>query len=196
MSVRDLSPPEGYDPAIQFSVAHFVAQLTDQLGRLKEVSGGLSVAQLEWQPRPGVNTIGMLLAHIAVAECWWLGVLPHGISPEPVVEKRFVDALGIGMDDDGLPLAADGVHPNTLRGKTLGDYHNLLDHARAAAHLTVRAWTDRELSLEHETFREPVTRRWILYYVMQHTAAHLGQILLLKHLAASAGILLIQDTRA
>ena len=196
MSVRDLSPPEGYDPASQFSVAHFAAQLTDQLGRLKEVSGGLSVAQLEWQPRPGVNTIGMRLAHIAVAECWWLGVLPHGISPEPEVEKRFVDALGIGMDDDGLPLAADGVHPNTLRGKTLGDYHDLLDRARAAAHLTVRAWTDGELSLEHETLRQPVTRRWILYYVMQHTAAHLGQILLLKHLAATAGILLAQDTRA
>jgi len=37
MSVRDLVPHEGYDPASQLSVAHFAAQLTDQLGRLKEV---------------------------------------------------------------------------------------------------------------------------------------------------------------
>ena len=180
MSVRDLSPPEGFDPASQLSVAHFVAQLTDQLGRLKELTRGLSVARLEWQPRPGVNTIGMLLAHVAVAECWWLGVLPHGISPEPEVEKRFVDALGIRMDDDGLPLAADGVHPNTLRGKTIGDYHELLDRARAATQATVRDWTDEELTAEHQTFGQPVTRRWILYYVFQHTAAHLGQILLLN----------------
>ena len=49
-------------------VALFVAQMDDQSHRLREDLTGIDPPELAWQPAPGTNTIGMLLAHIAIAE--------------------------------------------------------------------------------------------------------------------------------
>jgi hypothetical protein len=60
MSKREVKIPKGYDAKTQKKVGLFAAQLDDQLKRLKNNVRGLTVKQLEWQQKPGLNTIGML----------------------------------------------------------------------------------------------------------------------------------------
>ena len=66
--IQSLSVPTGYHSQ---EVALFVGMLDDQLRLLTEDTRGLTVEQLAWQPAPGMNTIGMLLAHIAIVEVFW-----------------------------------------------------------------------------------------------------------------------------
>jgi hypothetical protein len=93
------------------------------------------------------------------------------------------------MDDDGLPLAADGVHPGTLGGKVLGDYLRMLDAARSASHQELRHWRDADLATTYRRRDRLISREWTLYHVLEHFCGHHGQILLLKHLMRDAGLL-------
>ena len=52
-------------------VGLFVAQMDDQSRRMTADTRGLTAEQLAWQSALGMNTIGMLLAHIAVVEVFW-----------------------------------------------------------------------------------------------------------------------------
>ena len=49
-----------------------MAQMDDQSRRLTEHTRGATADELAWQPAPGLQTIGMLLAHIAVVEVYWM----------------------------------------------------------------------------------------------------------------------------
>jgi len=60
--------PSGYDQKTQAIVGLFAAQFDDMLRRLKKVVEELEVRHLEWQPAPGMNTVGMLLAHLRSEE--------------------------------------------------------------------------------------------------------------------------------
>mgnify|MGYP003349828507 FL=1 len=75
---RILTPPSGYDLLANPRVASFAAQLDDQLIRLLKSLEHVTVAQLEWQPKVGCNTIGMLLAHLAVVDVWWISIAQIG----------------------------------------------------------------------------------------------------------------------
>jgi len=175
-------------------VALFIAQMDDQNRRLSADTRGLAADALAWQPAPGMNTIGMLLAHIAIVEAFWTRL---------VLEDRTMpidphDVLGIGIDGDGMPIKPDGRPSAALAGRDLAFFDDLLARARAhikqvAAGLEDRD-LEREITREHPNpdTREPrsggvVTVRWMLYHVLEHEASHYGQILLLRHmLSASA----------
>lgn len=189
MTERKLTFPEGYDPVAQRQIGSFAAQLDDQLTLLQKAVAGLETRHLEWQPHPGVNTIGMLLAHLAVVETFWFNVAPLEMPLEPQGDDLILATIGIRMDDDGLPLAADGRHPATLAGKDLADYLQMLEKARRAIHATLRRWYDSELSVMYQRGDRQISREWTLYHVLEHFAAHFGQILLVKHLMRDAGVL-------
>ena len=189
MKERKLPASDVYDISSQRIVALFAAQLDDQLRQLKEAVAELSTTHLEWHPHPGVNTVGMLLAHIAVAEAFWINVAPAGIPLESDGDDLILKTIGIRMDDDGLPLAADARHPSTLTGKSLADYLDILDKMRGATHATMRTWRDADLDKGYTLRDETVIRSWTLYHVLEHFAAHYGQILLMKHLMRYDGVL-------
>jgi uncharacterized damage-inducible protein DinB len=175
---HSIALPEGFRSR---EAGLFVAQLNDQNRRLTIDTRGITPAELEWQPAPGMNTIGMLLAHLAIVEVWWNGL----IFLE--VEKPDIDGiLGIGVDDDGMPVAEDGLPPRTLAGKSMEFYDDLL--ARARAHLTATARGLDDAAIERTVTRtrqdgslRSVTGRWTLYHILEHLAGHYGQILLLRH---------------
>src|SRR5689334_21035423 len=96
---RALTIPAGYDAATNPRIASFAAQLDDQLTLLKRHTSSLDVAQLEWQPAPGVNTVGMLLAHLAIVDVWWINVAPHGIPQGADADAICQRIIGIRMDD-------------------------------------------------------------------------------------------------
>jgi hypothetical protein len=170
------------------------AQLDDQLKLLKKNVKALTVKQLEWQPRPGVNTIGMLLAHLALAEFWWIKVAPLDIAWEPDGQAMILKALG--FEDDGIPLPPNGVHPDYLRGYTAEKYLAVLAKARRAIHREMKAsWFDRDLDKYYRLGKRQISRSWTLYHILEHFGGHYGQTLLLKHLMRDAGVLVEKDKK-
>ena len=170
--------PAGY--ASQ-EVASFVAQLDDQLRRQKEQTRTLTPADLEWQPAPGMNTIGMLMAHQAIVEVGWTGL---GIEDLQRKEIRFQEILGIA--DSGVPLAPDGAPPVSLAGRDLSYFDDLLDRAREHLKRVAAPVRDSDLTIMRPRTRpdgesREVEVRWIIYHMLEHFAGHFGQILLLQH---------------
>jgi len=159
----------------------FIAQLDDQSQRLTEDTRTLTPAALAWQPAPGLNTIGMLLAHIAIVEVFWTQVGPLGLS---AYESESV--LGIGVDDDGMPLPEGALPPPNLQGKGIAYYDDLLARARAYSRGVLVGLTDADLDREVRRTRRDGTVhlsnvRWVLYHMVEHLAGHYGQINLLAH---------------
>lgn len=163
-------------------VASFLAQLDDVNRRLLKDLGGASAAELAWQPKRGQNTIGMLLAHMAIVEVYWTLVALERYTPE-----EFQRALGVGIDDDGMPLPADDAPPAGLKGRDLAWFAALMRKARGY----VRRNTSRFTPADMDRFVTRTSRltgnrsrsnlRWILYHLVEHQAGHHGQILLLRH---------------
>src|SRR5206468_7312419 len=114
----------------------FITQLDTLSSYMVKDLAGITAEELQWQPAPGMNTIGMLLAHIAIVEVFWFQIGVLGVAEDEI------PVLGIGGDDDGMPLAADGAPPAGLAGKSPSFYQDLLDRARAFARRTAVSLTD------------------------------------------------------
>jgi uncharacterized damage-inducible protein DinB len=163
-------------------VASFMAQLDDVHRRLFEDLSGASATELAWQPKRGQNTIGMLLAHMAIVEVYWTLIAVERYTPE-----EFRRALGIGIDDDGMPLPASNAPPAGLKGRDLAWFAALMRKARAYVRRNTSRFApadlDRVVSRKSRLRpgRSRANLRWILYHLVEHQAGHHGQILLLRH---------------
>ena len=163
--------------------ARFLWQMDEQRRRLIEDTRGLSPADLEWQPAPGTNTIGMLLAHIAYAEAH-LGQV--GLLGER--QGHAVDVIGITEEQEGMPLAEGAPPAPALAGRPLAFFDDLLARAREHTHRVARTLTDADLATM--VVRPPradgvvrhFNRAWVLYHLLEHESGHHEQINLLKHL--------------
>lgn len=166
--------------------ARFLSQLRDAHRALGEGIEDLTADDLAWQHAPGFNTIGMLLAHVALSEVHLVQVGVEGAKT-----SRLQDTLGIGEEDDGMPMAADGAPPATLAGKDLAFYRSLLARALAVSEQALRR-------LEDSDFDRRITRprpqggervlnvRWTLHHILEHQFLHRGQVGLIKHLRSRA----------
>ncbi len=165
--------------------ASFVAQLDMLTSSMWEDVSNATSEELEWQPAPGMNTIGMLLAHIAIVEVFWIDFGVRGMERDKTTEE---EVLQIGGDDDGMPLEAGGPPPATLKGKDIGFYDVLLVKARAHTHDVAAKLADADFEREFQrTYRNTpgvVTHnvRWVFYHMLEHLAGHYGQILMLRHM--------------
>ena len=174
-----LRPAEGFRSR---EAASFYAQLEDQARILRESLQGITPQELEWQPERGMNTIGMLLAHNAIVDVFWTQLAILGIK-----ETDSLPAIGISMDDDGMPLAQDAEGPANLKGKPLAFYEDLLTRGRA---YVKDAWSKvSDADMDKQTTRERpdgsrriFTVRWAMYHILEHYAGHRGQVQLLRHL--------------
>jgi hypothetical protein len=170
-----LEIPAGYRSV---HVARMLAQLDEQTRRLVGDTRDLPPAALAWQQAPGMNTIGMLLAHIAISEAHLTDVIFDGRP-----NSDTMGVLGLGTDDDAMPLPPGAGPPAHLSGKPIGYFHELLTQAREHT----RAVT---LRLGDEDLARQVTRPsgrvfsldWALYHLLEHEAGHHYQINLLRHL--------------
>ena len=174
-----MQPAEGFRSR---EAGSFYVQMLDQDRVLFESLKGITPQELEWQPERGMNTIGMLLAHNAIVDVFWTQLAILGIT-----ETDSLPALGIGMDDDGMPLAPDAEGPANLKGKPLTFYEDLL--ARGSAYVR-EAWSkvsdadmDKEITRERpDGSHRLLSVRWAMYHILEHDAGHRGQVQLLRHL--------------
>ena len=171
--------------ASDFSLHNWMTSWCDSRKHVKD----LTVEQLEWQQKPGMNTVGMLLAHLSLVEVWWINIAPAEIPWEP--EGKALIQKICGIEDDGLPLPAEGVHPSYLKGFTAEKYLAILAKGRRVIHGEMKKWRDRDLDKFYTLGKkkDQFSRTWTLYHVLEHFAGHFGQILLVKHLMRDAGVL-------
>jgi len=188
MGTYSLDARTQYDRESQRAVGLMAAQLDDQLASLKKFLGTTTIAELEWQPHPGMNTIGMLLAHNALVEVFWMSLAGLGLSTETAADKRIRAVIGIGGDDDGLPLPPEGTHPEVLRGRNLDDYLEMLDSARKETHKILADWTDASLDMTYSKDDHMLSRGWTLYHVLEHFICHYGQVRLLRRMIKDRGL--------
>ena len=171
-----LPVPEGYNPETSPIVRTTAAQLDALLATLTRRVEEATPEQLEWQLGPGTNTIGMLLAHLAVVEVYWVEAVGRGIDSDEEADRIVQGILGIRMEEDGMPLPENGTHPRSLAGKTAADYLEMLRRARSATHHALRSWDDRGLAETRTVDGREVSLAWLLYHLVEHFAYHLGQI--------------------
>ncbi len=196
MPERLLAVPSVFDPNSQAFVGVMAASFDDQSRRLRDTVTGLGVEQLEWQERPGRNTVGMLMAHLAGAEIGWFYIVCGGLSEDDgnrVMHERL--GIDLGRDRGGMPLPADGIHPASLKGLTLENYLDLLARSRSATYERLATWQDASLATTVTFGPMTVSHRWVLYHVLEHFAAHFGQISALLHCMRDSGVPGLPDER-
>jgi uncharacterized damage-inducible protein DinB len=175
-----LEAPAGFRSSV---AARSLWQLDDQTRRLFEALQGATAEELAWQAAPGTNTMGMLLAHLAVAEAHMAAVGVEGRADSDVK-----GLLGINADDDGLPLPEHGTPPAALQGKELVWFRRLIDAARAETVRIARQVTEADLARRIVRPPRPDGAQrafdvdWMLYHLVEHFCGHAGQILMLRHL--------------
>jgi len=180
-----LEAPPGYRSE---TVARFMWQLDEQRRALVADTRGLSRAELEWQPAPGMNSMGMLLAHVAYAESHLCQV---GLEGKATSDTR--TAIGLSEEEEGLPLAAGAPPSPALAGRDLAWFDGLLGRAREHTRRVAMTLSDDGLAREVRRRRPDGSERvfnvgWVLYHMLEHEAGHHAQINLLRHL--------LQTTRA
>ena len=180
MPTETIAPAQGIPCR---DAALFVAQLDRLTSSLWEDVSDATPEELAWQPAPGMNTMGMLLAHIAIVEVYWIDRGVRAVEPVDIMA-----VLGIGMDDDGIPLRGDGPPPAALNGRDIGFYDELLVKARAHTHQVSAQVNDADMEREFERKSRswPGSRtsnvRWVYYHMLEHLAGHYGQVLMLRHM--------------
>lgn len=180
-----LETPPGY---ASVQVARFVWQLDEQSRRLADDLEDIAVEELHWQPAPGMNTIGMLLAHIAFAEVHLAQV---GLLGETTGHAH--DVIGIREEDEGLPLPPDGRPPAALEGKPYAFFTEALERARVHTRRVAATLTDADLERivtrprpDGQSLRI-FNLGWVLYHMLEHEAGHHAQINLVRSLFKRRG---------
>jgi hypothetical protein len=161
--------------------ALFYAQLGVLSARMFADLEGFTTADLEFQVRPGTNTVGMLLLHLAGAEAHWMLTATTGTGEEAL--RR---TLGIGPDDDGMPVGPRGGHPAGLRGWTLADYRRVHDRARRFTRRCLAGLSAADIGRGRPRRRwdgriQVINVRWIFLQLLQHQPNHHGQMLLIRN---------------
>lgn len=184
----------GFDPKTQSKIGLFASQLDDQLVRLKKEVKDLTVKQLQWQPKPGMNTIGMLLAHLALAEIYWFKVAPKELKWDPEGKKIVFKVCG--FEDDGIPLPKKGGHPSYLKGYSADKYLLILSKGRRLIKTEMKKWRDKDLDKLYALGKKfQASRTATAYHVLEHFCSHFGQILMLKHMMRDVKVLKEQKSK-
>ena len=76
----------------------------------------------------------------------------------------------------------------SLQGRDLEGYLDLLSRARKATYDVITPWSDASLDTTVVFGDVTVSHRWVLYHILEHYAAHFGQILRLLHCMRDQGV--------
>jgi len=134
--------------------------------RLTELLSALPPAALNWRPpvagegaAAATNTAAAIAAHVSGGQRYWIGEVIGGV---PAQRDRAAE-LALVVDDASQAVAQVNAAAERLRA-VLG------------------AQTAEDLELTVTFNGQPVTRRWLIVYILGHTAEHWGELMLVKQL--------------
>jgi hypothetical protein len=120
---------------------------------------GMPQAALDWVPGPNLNTLAVLVTHVAGAERYWIGDV---IAREPSNRDRPAEFRASGLDAD------------TLKSRLAGS----LAYVRGVLErLTLQ---DLEAVRTSPSDNRQLTVAWCLAHALTHTGIHLGHIQLTR----------------
>jgi uncharacterized damage-inducible protein DinB len=160
-------------------LALLLAQMDDVRRNLKKQADGVGREALESRPVAEFLTPGCLLAHIAEAEAWWVGVvLRNAGDPEKPQQLPSGWCKPFAENDDGEPIA-EGQAPEA--------YIALLDAVRADTRSALARLSAEDLARDFDYRGRDgkdyvFSLEWVLHHLVEHEAHHRGQFALLKRL--------------
>lgn len=174
-----LEVPAGYRSE---TAGRFLWQMDEQRRVLFSDTRGITPEELSWQHAAGMNSIGMLLAHIAYAENHLAQV---GLEGKDSSDTQA--AIGLSVEEEGMPLEAGAPPSPALDGRDLIWFDALLERGRSYTRRVAMTLTDADLGRVVRRRRPDGTERvfnvgWVLYHMLEHEAGHRGQIALMRHL--------------
>lgn len=129
-------------------------RLTMLHDEIKKALDALPPEALDWSPGAGLNSVTVLLTHVAGSERYWIGEIAGG---DPAQRDRPAEFQVVGVDAMALKQRLDEV----------------LAHSRQ----TLEKLTLADLGVLRENIlRKDTPVMWALMQSLQHTASHLGHV--------------------
>jgi uncharacterized damage-inducible protein DinB len=139
----------------------YLAHLAELHGGIQRAIEGLPSAALDWSPGPELNSLAVLIVHLAGAERFWIGDVVMGESSGRNRAAEF-QAHGLQASElAALPAAS-------------------LDYARGA--LEKLALADLTAPRTSPRDGREVTVAWALLHALKHTALHAGHVEITRQL--------------
>jgi uncharacterized damage-inducible protein DinB len=133
--------------------ADYLERLQSLHDDMKATFQDLSQTALDWVPGPGMNSLGVLVAHTAGAERYWIGDVAF---QDPSDRDRAAEFRAQGMDAAQLGRRLDN---NLVYVRGGMDKFSLDDL--------------KKLRVSHRDDQK-FTAGWALSHALEHTALHLG----------------------
>lgn len=132
-------------------------QLEAIFGEAKQAYAGLSAEALDWRPREDVNSMVVLVVHLAAATRFWLGDMAAGKPSQPP-RDRPAEFAAAGLNHAQLDERLD---------QTLAECRAIL------AELDLADLASERYSERHG---RNFSAAWSILHAMEHAALHVGHM--------------------
>jgi uncharacterized damage-inducible protein DinB len=168
MSARErlVLDPIGPEPEVGRWLAAMEDARRDTLRELEAVTPEM----VDWRREAPLNSIGVLLYHIALIEADWLLDDIEGRGEPP---RWVADLLPYADRDDGGRLTR-------IDGQPLATHLDRMARIRAFLIDELRDMTADELHAPRSRARYDVSPAWVLHHLLQHEAEHRSHIAWLR----------------
>jgi len=141
--------------------ADYLERLATLHREIDKVIAALPEPALDWQPGPAMNSVAILVAHVAGSEQFWIGDMTWRGTTQRSRAQEFTTT---GLDQAAL---------QTRLASALADSQATL------AQLTL-ADLERACHLQHNG--ERYTVGWALLHALEHVGTHVGHLQLIQQL--------------
>jgi uncharacterized damage-inducible protein DinB len=142
---------------MQTFYADCLSNLNELHGDMEKALEGLPSDALDWSPKPGVNSITVLIVHTAGAERFLFGEIIAGESANRDRDAEF--------------------RTNRIPASEL---IRRLEDSRAYIANVLEKLTPADLEAKRTLRTREVTVGWVIGHAIKHTATHLGNIQLMR----------------
>lgn len=140
---------------------------------LKGVSG-FTKEQLFQEPTEGESCIGSYLMHFGECDLYWLSILSGEKQPEELLKRAYAD---VWYDCKPENLAPPKTAPE------IEEYLNTIAECRERLKNYVLSLNDENLEdkvlMKWRGGEEQLSKKWIIYHLIEHEAHHRGQMFML-----------------
>ena len=139
----------------------FIDRLHEMHDEIRKVYAGLPLAALDWEPGDEMNSINVLVTHVAGAERFWIGDMAGQDSSDRV---RATEFEVMGLTASALDQRLD---------KVLAHSEQVLAQLSLNDLDAIRVMPDRDRSF---------SVAWCLLHALEHTAVHVGHLQIMQQL--------------
>jgi hypothetical protein len=139
----------------------YLERMTELHQEIEQALAGLPQEALDWLPAPGVNSIAILVTHIAGSERYWIGDVA---VQEASGRDRDAEFRAAGLDEDSA---------RARLAQSLAYARDALPRLPEGSYGLLRSAAYRG---------KPVTTMWALLHALEHLGIHLGHVQMVRQL--------------